>query len=131
MAAKVKLGARPKDFKHTVTGPLPEGGEGLIEVTYVHRTQTEWGALIDEMAASEGVQLEEGATDEEKASMLKMRVTARDANARYIMRICTGWNLDVEFNRANVEQLIDELPGHAQRIMDDYRRILVEGRLGN
>jgi hypothetical protein len=131
MAAKVKLGARPKDFKHTVTAPLPEGGEGTIEVTYLYRTRTEFGKFVDEQIEANGMPPAAGQTEEEKFTMLRLQMQTRDANAAYIMGICSGWNLDFEFTRANVEQLCDELPGMAVKIIDDYRAAILEGRLGN
>ena len=131
MAAKVKLGARPKEFKHTVTAPLPEGGEGSIEVAYIYRTRTEFGQFVDAQMEANGVKPDGTLTEEEKFTMLRMQMKARDSNAAYIMGICNGWNLDFEFTRASIEQLCDELPGHADRIMNDYRAAILEGRLGN
>jgi hypothetical protein len=45
--AKIVLGSRPKNFKSLVTIPMLEGGEGTIEVSYIYRTRTEFGKLID------------------------------------------------------------------------------------
>jgi len=42
-----------------------------------------------------------------------------------------GWNLDVDFNLANAQQLCDEMPAAAAKLMDDYRMACIEGRLGN
>lgn len=38
--AKIKLGARPKNFTRTVSFPMLDGSTGKIEVTYKYRTRS-------------------------------------------------------------------------------------------
>ena len=127
MANKIKLGARPKNFKLPVTFPLLEGGEGKIEVTFKYRTRTEFGTFIDGLfeAANES-QPADG-----KFSMADLMAKTRDKNAVYLLDALEGWNLDEPLNRETAEQLCDELPGAATAIMERYRQAIVEGRLGN
>lgn len=137
--AKITLGKRPKNFKHTVKVQLPEGGEGSIEVSYKYRTRTEFGVFIDARLKdardkdAADVVASEQATDEPVAtfSLTDVQTKTRDGNAAYIMDIADGWNIDQPFNLATVTQLCDELPGVAQQIINDYRAATIEGRLGN
>lgn len=129
--AKIRLGARPKNFRRSITITLPEGGKGVMEVSYIYRTRTEFGEFVDGLVKDAGV-TQTGQTGEDVAfSLAAALAKTREANADYIMRIIDGWNLDEEFSRASVAQLCDELPGAALEIMEQYRSAIVEGRLGN
>jgi hypothetical protein len=129
--AKIKLGSRPKNFRKTIKVPLPEGGEGSIEVSYVYRTRSEFGAFIDQMFNDAGVKPASTSDDDVKFSLQTVLDKARDTNADYIMKIIDDWNLDEEFSRDAVVQLCDELPGAAMAIIEQYRGAVTEGRLGN
>jgi hypothetical protein len=134
--AKITLGKRPVNFKHKITVPLPEGGEGTIEVSYKYRTRTEFGKLIDSRM-KEARERDESAKDaadggqEPAFSLGEVQAKTRDSNAAYIMDIADGWDIDKPFGLEAVTQLCDELPGVAQAIINEYRTAIVEGRLGN
>jgi hypothetical protein len=155
--AKVKLGSRPKQIKRTVETTLPEGETGTIACVFKYRTRKEFGDFIDAMSTKALVSKEASkaeapppttkkpkrgksapaaaAAEPAKAglifSMHDMMNKRCEAGADYLMEVLEGWDLDVPFSRAAVEQLCDELPGAAQDIMDAYRAAVVEGRLGN
>jgi hypothetical protein len=129
--AKIVLGKRPKNFKKVLKVTLPEGGEGTIELNYIYRTRTEFGAFLDELFSSAGVKPESASEEDVKFSVKEALEKLRDTNSDYLMKIADGWNLDVEFNRENVMQLCDELPGVALAAIDSYRLAVTEGRLGN
>lgn len=129
MSTKIKLGARPKNFKHIVTFPLIEGGTGKIEVLYKYRTRTEFGVFIDKMVEAAGEK--NAQVEDEKFSMTKLMEKTAGQNADYVLDVLDGWNLEVELTRANVEQLADEYPAAVSLIMEDYRKAILEGRLGN
>lgn len=129
--AKITLGKRPKNFKCTVTVPLLEGGEGKVELSFIYRTRTEFGAFVDDIVKAAGVPVASQAGEDVKFSLARALEKTRESNADYIMAICNGWNLDEEFSRAAVVQLCDELPGVALEIINSYRLASVEGRLGN
>lgn len=129
--AKITLGKRPKSFKRPITVPMLEGGDGKMELSFIYRTRTEFGAFVDDMFQAAGVQVASQAEEDVKFSLARALEKTRDSNADYIMAICDGWNLDVEFSRAAVVQLCDELPGIALEIINTYRLAVTEGRLGN
>lgn len=132
MAAKIKLGTRPKSFPATVTVQLHEGSEGAIRVSFRYRTRTEFGAFVDELMAAAKVQPPTSQQDEDlRFSLAQALESTRDANADYILQVMDGWDLDAPFDRAHVQQLCDELPGAALAIIDRYRSAITEGRLGN
>ena len=124
---KVKLGSRPKSFKRVVKFPMVDGSEGAMTITFKYRTRSEFGQFIDEMMLEA-----QTAPDEAPATSLGAALEkTKEANADYILKIAEGWDLDEEFNRENVAQLCDEVPGASAAIMDQYRAAIVEGRLGN
>lgn len=128
--AKIVLGKRPTNFKRIISVDLLEGGKGAIEVLYKYRTKAEFGAFLDKLLEEGGIQTAKR-DDDEKLSLLQAQQKTTDTNADYIMNIVEGWNLDAEFNLANVKQLCDELPAAALAIMETYRLAINEGRLGN
>lgn len=129
--AKIQLGKRPKNFPKTITVPMPEGGDGTVKMSYIYRTRSEFGAFVDGLFNSAGVTPASQADEDVKFSLQEALEKTRDTNADYILQIADGWNLDVDFNRANVAQLCDELPGAAMEIINTYRQATTEGKLGN
>ena len=120
MATKIKLGARPKSFTRIVKFPMLEGGEGSIECTFKYRTRSEFGVFIDALLESAGANPKD---DGEKFSMAELMERTAGQNAKYIMDVLEGCNLDEDLSQANVQQLADELPGAAAAIMEAYHRL--------
>jgi hypothetical protein len=129
--AKITLGKRPKNFKTKVSFPMLDGGTGTIEVSYIYRTRTEFGVLIDGLMADAGVETENATADAQKFSLAEALEKTRDTNADYILQVADGWNIDEDFTRDTVAQLCDEIPAAALAIMNTYRNAITEGRLGN
>jgi hypothetical protein len=130
--AKIKLGARPKSFPHTVTVPMPEGGTASVQMQFKYRTRSEFGAFVDNLVAS--ARTEPPADQSAEAVLFSLKRALEqtlDTNAEYILQIAEGWNLDEPFNLASVRQFCDELPGAAMAVIEAYRAALTEGRLGN
>jgi hypothetical protein len=129
--AKIILGKRPKAFTRSIKVPMLEGGEGTIEVSFVYRTRSEFGAFVDELLDAAKVVPASASDEDVKFSLQQALERTRDTNADYILKICDGWNLDEHFGRPALVQLCDELPGAALAIIDQYRAAITEGRLGN
>jgi Phage tail assembly chaperone len=129
--AKITLGKRPKSFKRKLTIPMLDGTDATIEVSYVYRTRTEFGAFVDELFTAAGVQPSSQADEDVKFSLEAALQRTRDTNADYILKIADGWDLDIAYSRDAVVQMCDELPGAALQIIDAYRLAVTEGRLGN
>ena len=140
--ARVVLGKRPATIRRTVTAPLPEGGEGMIEMDFRYRTRQEYGQLLDSrMAAAKSADADRAAASAaavEAGDAVLPSLTAGElqalsvkATAEHILDIATGWGLPEPFDLEHVSQLCDELPGLASAIVDDYRTAIVEGRRGN
>lgn len=128
MASNIKLGSRPKSFTRVVKFPLPEGGEGRIACSYRYRTRTQFGEFVDALMAKSPLERPDY-TDPTVNTKLQQSVIA--SNAGYLINALDGWDLDVELNVSNLEQLADEHPGAVMAIMEDYRAACCEGRLGN
>jgi hypothetical protein len=126
--AKIKLGERPKSFKHTVKFPMIDGTDGTIACVFKYRTRKEFGEFIDAIMEAAGVKPQE---DGEKFSMAALMEKTAGANADYILQVLDGWNLEEPLSRASLEQLADEIPAATTAIMEQYRVAITEGRLGN
>jgi len=124
--AKIKLGQRPKTFKRLVSFPLVDNTTGQVEMVFKYKTRSEFGAFIDELLDDAGKDRSDGSV-----SMKELMERTADSNASYILQVAEGWNLDEEFNRANIQQLSDEIPAATAAIMEAYRLAISEGRQGN
>lgn len=130
--AKIKLGARPKTFTHTVTVPMPEGGTASVQWVFKYRTRTEFGAFVDNLVATARTEPPADQSPEAVIFSLQRALEAtRDTNAEYLLQIAEGWNLDEDFSLPNLCQFCDEVPGAALATIEAYRAALTEGRLGN
>lgn len=139
--AKIILGQRPKSFPRTINFKQVDGSPGSMEVTYKYRTRTEFGDFADEIraeidtkATAEMDHLKELVGKGESIPELTQKEMLRretETNVGYIMGCVEGWNLDVEFDRAAVLQLADEVPAAIPEIIGAYRDAIVDGRLGN
>jgi hypothetical protein len=87
--AKITLGKRPKHFKRTLTVPMLEGGEGQIEISFIYRTRTEFGAFVDGLFAAAGEKPASAADEDVAFSLAKSLEKTRDTNADYILNIAT------------------------------------------
>lgn len=127
--AKVKLGARPKNFKRNVEFDMLDGTKGNIECVYKYRTRSEFGAFVDEM-----VDKAKPANPDEtpkQLSMTEIMEKTKDTNAYYLLKVLDGWNLDEELSRESLQQLADEVPAAVGAMMETYRAAILQGRLGN
>lgn len=146
-ATKIVLGKRPESFKKTVTAIMLTGSAGCMEVDYKYRTRTELAELIDELQAKlkdeANVEIERFKNAVEKAKQsgepipefatTQLEIVKRQSavSTDYILKIVKGWNLDADFDKEGVAELVDTLPAMAEAIKDDYRAAINEGRLGN
>lgn len=127
--SKVKLGQRPKSFTKVVRFDMLEGGKATIECTFKYRTRTEFGTFIDALVNDAGVKSEPA--EDGQFSMSELMTKTAGSNAKYLLQVLDGWNLDEDLTLSNAQQLADELPGAAAAIMEAYRIAVTEGRLGN
>lgn len=126
--AKLKLGSPPKTFKQVVEVPLLDGDTAEITFDFKYRTRKEFGAFVDGF-------LKESTTGKKKK---ETEITLTDilsgedeANAKYIMQIADGWDLEDSFNETSVMQLITEYPSANLAIGEAYMQALMKGRAKN
>ena len=154
--AKITLGKRPTDFKHTVEIPVPGSDTpDTLELTFVYRTRTELAKFTDDYNAKAKARMdalwekykpkepEKGRKAKAAASETlpvvkptmpsdeELAATLNESFVDYVMGACFGWELSDEFNRKNVLQLVDRFPGCVSVIADTYARAIKDGRLGN
>lgn len=102
--AKLKLVAAPT-FKAKVGIPVAGGKAVDVEFVFRHRTKSE----LDEF--------------------IKTRAEKSDADS--FMDMCSGWDLDDEFNKENVEQLLESYIGSAVATYRAYIDELVAAKAKN
>lgn len=127
IARQIVLGKRPDGLPDTLKVQMPDGTEGLLPVTFRYRTRIEFGQFLDSVFGA-GAPVFDGTAA--NASEAQQRGVAQ-YNGQYIHGCLQGWGLDAPFTLQSCIQLADELPSAAQAIMNRYRQLTVEGRLGN
>ena len=76
--------------------------------------------------------LEVGVDDPaEQVTMTGIMERATGMNAKYMLQVIEGWNLDEPLTEESAQQLADEVPAAANAIMEQYREAVTQGRLGN
>lgn len=135
MTKKIILGKRPETFRSSVTFPMLEGGDGVINCEFKYRTKTEFGKFLDRMVAdAKAAEAKAGVKDDTDADLSLGHIMSKtvDKNADYLMDVLKGWDVEGrDLTRDNCAMLSDELPGAAVAIMEKYRIAITEGRLGN
>ena len=146
-ATKIVLGKRPESFKKTVNANMLDGSTGCMEAQFKYRSRTELAELTDKMQAKlkdeANVEIERFKAAVEKAkkdgeaipefAITQTEIVKRQSaiTVQYLQEILMGWNLDAEFDKDGLAELVDTLPAMAEAIKDDYRAAINEGRLGN
>lgn len=154
--SKIKLGAAPKNFKKIVEIPLNDGTVAEITMSFIYRTRTQFGALLDEIineskkatteipikskvvvvekmdGSKKNVPLETTNLDEDIAKTLtSIYAEGNAAQVAALLKIADGWDLDDEFNESSLLQLVDEYPNANIAISDAYRVAITEGPIKN
>jgi len=123
--AKFSLASAPKTFKRKVTITLLDESTADIELTFKYKTRTEYAKLLDEVMSKEK------ADDEKTQSAVDIFKRLGAGTVEFLMKIVEGWDLDDEFNKSNVADLIDKFPAAASEITEAYRIAILEGRTKN
>ncbi len=124
--ATVSLGKAPKNFKKLVTFKMLDGTDGTIECLFKYRTVSAYGAMKDELSKDAGAL--DPAVDSFWAQFMEKR---RDKGSEFLALALDGWNLDVGFTSATLQQFADEYPGGVAAIAEAYEAAVLQGRLGN
>ena len=93
---KFKIQANPT-FNTKAPIPVPGADSVKIDFTYIHRTRKEFKAYMEAMTQDDG----------------------KD-DIDLVMETISGWELTDEFNRENVEELLENYHGAARAIIDTY-----------
>ena len=123
--AKFSLASAPKTFKRKVTITLLDESTADIELTFKYKTRTEYAKLLDE------VMKQDKADDSKTESAVDIFKRLGAGTVEFLMKIVEGWDLDDEFNKSNVSELIDKFPAAANEITEAYRIAILEGRTKN
>jgi len=104
MAKKLILAASPT-FKSKVAIPIPGGSPVLVEFIFKHRSKDDFFNWAQNLAGVEDVEL--------------------------VKDVASGWDLDDEFNDANITALTQTYGGSARAILDKYFAEQTGAKLGN
>lgn len=104
MAKKLILAASPT-FKAKVAIPIPGAAPVLVEFTFKHRPKDEFVSWGQNLSGVEDVDL--------------------------VKDVASGWDLDDEFNDANITALTQTYGGSARAILDKYFAEQTGAKLGN
>ena len=127
MAAKIKLGATPKNFKpFPVSFDMPDGDVGVITPTYKYRTRAQFGEMMNQMFKDAGEEKTEGMPD-----FQKLFEKMGDKNADHLLACIDSWDQDFDLTRENLLQMTNEVPASSAALMAKYRDACIDGRLGN
>jgi hypothetical protein len=126
--AKITLGNRPTEFKHTVKFQMLDGTNASIQVKYKYITRQEAAKLQDELRAKAKARVGDVSDDKTLSELIQM---ADESNVDGLMGFVLGWDLDEPFTRENVEKLCNEFPAAAEAMRDSYWGAVLNGRLGN
>lgn len=102
--AKLKLIANPT-FTTKVAIPVAGGDAIPMAFTFKHRTRTELDAF------GKGL--------------------AQQSDADAFLEMLTGWEFDEEFNKENIELLLQNYQGAAMAVYDTYKNELVKAKVKN
>lgn len=124
----IKLGNRPETFaQRSVTFPLPDGTMGKIKYKGKFRTRSEFGEMLDEMS-----QDKDGAPPSDSDTRwAQLFSQGSESNGKFLEKCIASWDAEIELDPALLTQFSDELPGGAAAILEDYRQICLNGRVGN
>ncbi len=123
--AKFSLASAPKTFKRKVTITLLDDSTADIELTFKYKTRTEYAKLLDEVMKQDKVD------DNKTESAVDIFKRLGAGTVEFLMKIVEGWDLDDEFNKSNVSELIDKFPAAANEITEAYRIAILEGKSKN
>jgi hypothetical protein len=123
--ATISLGKAPKNFKKVVSFKMLDGTDGTIECTFKYRTVSAYGVMKDELSKDFGL------ADPASATWAQIMEKRRDKGGEFLALVLDGWNLDIDFNQANLQQMADEYPGAVDAIAEGYESAVIQGRLGN
>jgi hypothetical protein len=126
--AKITLGNRPTEFKHTVKFQMLDGTNASIQVKYKYITRQEAAKLQDELRAKAKARVGDVSDDKTLSELIQM---ADESNVDSLMGFVLGWDLDEPFTRENVEKLCNEFPAATEAMRDSYWGAVLNGRLGN
>lgn len=112
--------------------PLPQDhhagrNRGLLPVTFRYRDRVEFGEFLDSVYGAQAPAFDGTAANASK----QLQRGAVQINGQYILSCLEGWGLDVPLTLDNCIQLAREIPAAVQAVMETYRQICIEGRLGN
>ena len=130
MAAKITLGATPKTFKpFDVEVTLPDGSEGVIPVTYIYRTKSDFAKWLD--AAVSQADSDRKQADTTEFTWEKFTKQTTEVAVNQLLSAIDSWGLDIPLTRESLVQLDNEIPATITALLTRYGAACREGRLGN
>jgi hypothetical protein len=122
--AKLTLNGNPT-FKAKVGIPVPGSEPVDVEFEFKHKTRTEFAAYIS------AARLPEDAPEVTIDNLETVTAESIKRDAKRIMEIAVGWELDDPFTTESVESFINKYDGSSPEIMATYGRELQQAKRKN
>lgn len=127
--AKVILGTTPKTFKRfPVKFQLPDGEEGVINVTFKYKTRSQYGEYLNDLFKSSG---EEAPTKSSEVDFVALYKKIGAKSASKLVDTIESWDFEYPLSIVTLEQLHDEVPSALAALAGGLQGACTEGRLGN
>lgn len=119
--AKFKLVKRPETVAHTVRVKDFDGKDLTLKVEFRYRSRSEFADLIGSTEVD----------DLNDAKLPEVIATVDGRGAEFLLEALVSWDLEEELNLENTRLIFDQYQPIANAIVNDYRTLCLEGRLGN
>ena len=127
--AKITLGTTPKTFKRLpVKFELPDGEEGVINVTFKYKTRSGYGEYLNDLFAASGEKAPTPGADVDFVALYK-KSGAKTA-AKLVDEI-DSWDFEYPLTSETLEQMQNEIPAGVSALAGALQGACVDGRLGN
>ena len=127
--AKIVLGSTPKTFKRfPVRFELPDGEEGVINVTYKYKTRSGYGEYLNDLFKSSGEKAPERNTEVDFVELYK-KTGAKSAEK--LVEAIDSWDFEYPLSADTLAQLHDEIPSALAALAGALQAACTEGKLGN
>ena len=127
--AKITLGTTPKTFKRfPVKFKLPDGEEGIINVTFKYKTRSGYGEYLNAMFKASGEEAPASNADVDFVALYK-KTGAKSAEK--LVEAIDSWDFEYPLTAETLAQLHDEIPSALAALAGALQGACTEGRLGN
>ena len=126
--AKIILGTTPKTFKRfPVKFKLPDGEDGVINVTFKYKTRSGYGDYLNDLFKSSG---EEAPATNADVDFVALYKKTGAKSAEKLVNAIDSWDFEYPLSADTLAQLNDEIPSALAALAGALQGACTEGKLG-